>query len=274
MTEREDLRPLILIGLLVASAAVHGLTFVALGWMPLPGNVARELASVNVDVIEPPPEPEPAVEEPPAPEPEPEPELAEPEPPPPREPPPPEEAPPEEPPDEPPPPAEETPVAFDNIVLTNDTGESSFSVQQASGVDREGPIGTPGAQVTGRSRRGQPGGTPGGTGEPDAPRGPRVVAMADLSQDPTVPGSLPRLVERNYPREARQQGIAGKARVRIVINPDGSLRVGPVLSETWDGFGEACQRALRQSPRWGRPLGERGERVAVRSHFECTFDLY
>lgn len=273
MTDRDDFTLLVLAGVLALSAAVHALTFVALGWVPLPDNVGRELAAVDVEMLE--PEPEAVLqEEQEEEEEEEEPELAEPEPPPP--PPEPRERtePPPPPPDEPPPPAEETPVAFDNLVLTNETSESSFAMEQASGEERDGPIGTPGAQVTGRSRRGQRDGTPGGTGEPDAPRGPRVVAMADLSQRPALPGSMSDIVRRYYPDEARQQGIEGVARVGIQVDPDGSLRTLGVISESWEGFGRACQQALRRSPRWGIPRDAQGRPVAVRSFFACRFELY
>src|SRR5690606_34371753 len=141
----------------------------------------------------------------------------------------------------------------------------SFAVDPGSGVEREGPIGPPG-EPTGRRRRGVMGGTPGGTGAPDAPRGPRIVAMADVSRRPAPPRNMEDILQRNYPAEARQQSIEGVARVRIQINPDGTITVLGTMSESWEGFGAACQRTLRQGGRWEAPLDASGRPVAVRSH--------
>ncbi len=270
----EDSWGLVLGGVLVLSALAHLATFLVLGLLSSPGEVALALSAVDLEVVEEEPEPTPEPEEPEeAPEPEPE---AEPEIEPPPRPPPPREPPPEPPPDtppEPPPPAEETPVAFDNIVLTNDQGDSSFAVAPGSGVEREGPIGPPG-EPTGRRQRGVAGGTPGGTGSADAPRGPRIVAMADVSRRPEPPPNMRDILRRNYPAEARQQSIEGVARVRIQINPDGTLTLLGTISETWAGFGAACERTLRQGGRWRAPQDESGQAVGVRSHYTCEFELY
>jgi outer membrane biosynthesis protein TonB len=67
--------------------------------------------------------------------------------------------------EEPPAAAQEAPVAFDNLVLTNEgDGDSSWAIEQASGKSVEGPIGSPNAAVTGRSKIGVVGGIIGGTG--------------------------------------------------------------------------------------------------------------
>ncbi len=257
---------------LAVSVALHGGTYLALGGVGTVEEMERELASLDIEVIEPPPppepEPEPAVQEP-----EPEPEVEEPPPPPPepvrRE----RVPPPEEQPPEPPPPAEETPVAFDNIVLTNEgTSGSGWSVQQGSGREATGPIGPPG-QVTGRRVRGQANGTVGGTGEPTAPPGPPVVAIADLSRRPVPPSGLNALLEQNYPRTLRQQGVEGEAVVRIRVNPNGSLSVLGVQSETQAGFGEACMRTLRAAEAWSPPLDRDGRPVATVTRFTCEFTV-
>lgn len=273
MVSRDDLTWPILAGVLLLSALVHVASFIALGFVPTPARAALALAAVDLEVIE----PEPVIEEPePEPPPPEEPPELPPDPPPAppprpvREPP---EPPPEAEPPEPPPPAEETPVEFSGQMLTNDLGESSFAVPQASGEDREGPIGPPG-QPTGRRRRGAIDGTPGGTGAPDAPRGPRVLAMADVSRRPSPPGNMRDILRRNYPGEARQQSIEGVARVRIQINPDGRLTILGTLDQTWEGFGEACIRTLRQGGRWDPPLDREGRAVAVRSFYTCEFELY
>ena len=251
------------------SVLVHLAGWLMLSWAPPTAQVIARLAAVDVQVIE----PEPAASDlPPLPEPEPEPEEEiEPVVPPPRPEAPPE-PPPEETPPEPPPPAEETPVAFDGVVLTNE-GEGSgagWAVQQASGEDREGPIGPPGVP-TGRRRRGVQGGTVGGTGT--GPPAPRVVEATNLSRRPTPPSDLNRLLERNYPRRARQQGIEGVARVRVRIGADGRVRVLGNISETWEGFGEACAQTVRQAGGWRPPLGPAGQPVATIVPFRCTFQM-
>jgi hypothetical protein len=62
--------------------------------------------------------------------------------------------------------------------------------------------------------------------------------------------------------------------VNIQINPDGRLSPLGLRSESHAGFGQACIRALRRSPRWSAPRDREGRAVAVRSHFICTFELY
>ena len=268
MAQREDEHWPILIGLFVVSLVLHGLTFAALALAPRPSEAAIALAEVSFEVEEEEVVPEPEPEEP-----EPEPEEPEPEEPEPRAPPP-QPEPEEQPEPEPPPPAEETPVDFSGVTLTNEGGDGSFAVQAGSGEERTGPIGPPGVP-TGRRREGVPGGTPGGTGEPQAPRGPRIVGIADLSESPVPPQEeLRRAVAREYPDEAKQQGIEGRATVNIQINPDGRLVPLGLRSESHPGFGQACVRALRRSPRWTGPRDRDGQPVAVRSHFICTFELY
>jgi protein TonB len=225
------------------------------------------LAELDLTVVEEPPEPEPEeeVEEPPE-----EPDPVEPEPPPPT---PPRAAPPP-PPDEPPPPpppAQETPVSFDNVVLTNEGGDSSWATQQGTGVESDGPIGSPGARVTERRRRGTPGQVE-GTGPP----GPRVVALADLSRQPEAPdgGRLNEILRDNYPREARDQGIEGRARVRLRLMPDGSVRILSIVSATWSGFGPACRSTVQRAGRWRPGLDQAGQPVATTVSFDCNFRVH
>lgn len=251
--------------LLAVSVLAHGVTFVALGFVPRPSELALALTEVDLEVVEAPPELAPEPEPPPPPPAPPPPEPVRP-PPSPREPPP-------EPEPEPPPPPPEPPPMF-NQILTNESGTSSFAMQQGSGEDHEGPIG-PVGRTSSPTREGMRGGAPGGTGSAPAPSGPRVVGIADLSSPPVPPqDALRRAVERAFPEEAKQQGIEGLAQINIQINPDGSLRVLGVRSETHAGFGRACMQALRQSPRWGGPRDMEGRPVAVRSHFTCTFELH
>jgi TonB family protein len=211
------------------------------------------------------PEPEEEVAEPAAPEEPPEPEPVKP---------PPEpktfkapEDPPEEP-AEPPAAAPETPVAFDNVVLTNDGDEpSSWAIEPGSGKSREGPIGRPDAVVTGRSRDGIVGGIVGGTGLGV------VVDVGDLSKQP-IPPSLKRKLEKLYPKKARQEGIEGEAVLRLQIAPDGLPFKIRIISEDPTGYdlGQACMKTLQGEP-WKPPIDKNGKPVTTRITYRCGFEI-
>jgi TonB family protein len=124
-----------------------------------------------------------------------------------------------------------------------------------------GPVGRPGARVTGR--------------HVDVPAqvvrpGP-VVAVADLSRPPEAP-RLEDALERNYPTQARQSGQAGKAVVRARITAEGNVRDLLVVSETAAGFGRACRDTLTGS-RWTPPLDRDGRAVATVINYTCRFEV-
>lgn len=179
---------------------------------------------------------------------------------------------PEEPPaerqEEPPAAAPETPVAFDNIVLTNEGDEpGAWAVDPGSGRSREGPIGRPDAVVSGRSRDGVAGGVIGGTGTGV------VVDVGDLSSRP-IPPTLKQKLENLYPKKARQEGVEGEADARLFIGPDGLPGKIRILSEApaGYGFGEACKKAL-QGERWKPPIDREGKPVTTRVTFRCGFEI-
>ncbi len=268
-----------LVGLLLLSAVVHLAVWSVLGVLPsVEEALAQQLAPVTIEPfdpepaaapVEPEPEPEaePEVEEPaPEPEPEPEPVVERERPTTPRPQPDPEpQAQPE------PPPAEEAIADFTGETLTNDSGEA-WASEVGNGAAMEGPIGQPGAQVTGRRREGVREGTPGGAG--GAEEGPRVVAVSDLSRPPAPPVSrLRSLLSDNMPRRARDLGLEGNAIVRIRVNPDGRVQPLAVVREDQEGFGEACRRSIRASGRWEPPLDRDGQAVATITTFRCGFTI-
>lgn len=117
-------------------------------------------------------------------------------------------------------------------------------------------------------------GTGPSSGAPSAPRvasAPTFVPAASLSRPPRAP-SLDAELERSYPPEARRAGISGKAVLRVAILADG--RVGKVarVSETYAGFGEACERTVR-SARWEPPLDRDGRPVATEITYVCRFEV-
>jgi protein TonB len=127
-----------------------------------------------------------------------------------------------------------------------------------------GPIGRPGAKVTGRSADGAPVRAPRTPAEP-------VVGLADLSRPPVAP-ELASLLERFYPAEARRKGTEGKAVVRARVAADGQLRDLAVVSETESGFGSACRETLRGS-RWTAPLDRDGNAVSTIINYTCRFEV-
>jgi len=171
-------------------------------------------------------------------------------------------------PKEPPAAAPETPVAFDNLVLTNEGEEpASWAMDPGSGESRAGPIGRPGAVVTGRSRDGIAGGVVGGTGTGV------VVDVGDLSRQP-IPPSLKQKLEKNYPKKARQEGIEGEVVIRLQIGPDGLPSQIRIISEEPPGYelGRACVNTL-QGERWKPPIDQDGKPVTTRVTYRCGFEI-
>jgi len=127
-----------------------------------------------------------------------------------------------------------------------------------------GPIGTPGAKVTGHSREGVAGPAH-GTGAPP------VVALGSLSRPPEPP-DLNAELERHYPEAARRQGTPGQAVLKARITPEGRTRDMVVVSQSAPGFGEACRATLRDSV-WSAPLDKDGQAVATFVTYTCRFEV-
>jgi len=269
-----------LAALLCVSALLHLTAWRLLGSLPSVGEVLASLDTPTVEIVAvddpppPPPEPElPTDPEPPVEPDEPAP-VVRPEPRDPR---------PSDPPpaDVPPPPTEEPPAPaleaeedFTGVTMTNDTGAGGWQSAVGNGESMQGPIGPPGARVTGRRREGVVGGAPGGTGTATAPSGPRVVALSDLSRRPSPRGDTNAVLQRNYPPRARQLGIEGRAAVAFRIMPDGTVVRVRVRSEdpADQNFGQACRRTVEQIA-WEPPIAADGQAVAVDASFECEFSV-
>ena len=165
-------------------------------------------------------------------------------------------------------PAAETPADFTGVTLTNDGPGAGWASATGNGSAMNGPIGTPGARITGRSRAG----ATGGGGASPKSDGPPVLALADLSKPPRAP-VLSDMLERNYPDEARKRGVPGKAVMRVRVMPDGHLRDLIVVAESEGGFGEACKRTLRDSL-WSPPLDLAARPVSTFVSYTCTFEVH
>jgi protein TonB len=244
-------------GLVAMSTATHILVFTGLGFVPSPSEVLAR-REMEFEVVEPPkpaPPPPPEPEIPPEPE-KPEPARprhakAEPEP--------------EEAPEPETPPADATsdePVAdFTGETLVAEGGVGGWSTRVGSGAPLRGPVG----------KIGDPTGATG----PPGPTGPRVVAAEDLERRPAPPAGMDPLLETNYPKRARLQGVEGSVLLRVRILPDGRLGAMTVLRETpegWD-FAEACRKTLRDGGRWERPIGRGGAPVATDVKYACRFEV-
>lgn len=246
---------------LVVSACTHLAFFVFLGLVP-PPSVVMAAKPLEFEVLEPPPLPELPPEEI-EPEPEPEPEPPKPQPRAEKAPTPTEDEPPPPPTEEPPAPAaEETPFDFTGVTLTGD-GNAGWSTAVGNGQAMRGPVGKPGARVTGRAA----------TGAPEAESGPQVVAEADLSRRPSVPGDMNASLKRHYPPQAEQQGVEGFAIASIRILPNGRVSRIRIKRESFTGFGDACRQALEETP-WAPPLDKGGQPVAFDiPTFTCRFEV-
>jgi outer membrane biosynthesis protein TonB len=268
---------------LLLSVGVHAAIFAGLGTFRLDPYASASVPPVEISVVEsPPPPPAPEVTpapEPPAPVAEPEP--VKPPPPPkvrerapkPVETPPPEQA-------TPPPAAAqaETIADFSGTTLTGE-GQGGWLSAVGTGGAMNGPIGRPGAVVTGRNREGvAAGGVIDGTGV-------RLVGESDLSRRPKLPSSdiLNEALERNYPKTARQQGIEGSASIKLRILANGKIEplrkdgsVAVAAADTW-GFGDACLKALKEVAQQHRveetPLDRQGQPAATEIRFKCTFSV-
>jgi TonB family protein len=162
-----------------------------------------------------------------------------------------------------PPPAAETIADFSGTTLTNDGAGAGWASATGNGGHMAGPIGRPGARVTGRHVE--------SSAPALRPAPPAVVAVADLSRRPEAP-RLEEALERNYPVEARQNGLSGRAVVRARITPEGEVRDILVQSESNAGFGRACRDTLAGS-HWTPPLDREGRPVATIINYTCRFEV-
>ena len=161
-----------------------------------------------------------------------------------------------------PPPAAESPADFTGTTLTNDGEGPGWASATGNGEKMNGPVGRPGAHVTRRVVDGDASG---------AGHGPPVVGLGDLSRAPSAPDLVDALAAA-YPAEARAKGLTGKAIVRARVMPDGRVRELALVSESASGFGDACERTLRDS-RWSPPFDRDGHAVSTFINYTCRFNV-
>ena len=156
---------------------------------------------------------------------------------------------------------EAPPPELSGLTLTSEIG-SGFAMPSGNGLAREGALRVP-ASLGREPPRPEP------VPSPRAPKGPRIVAVKDLSARP-FPPARDGALERNYPRDARSRGLGGTATLRVRIDADGVVRSLSVHDERQPGFAEACQRTLRGS-RWSAPRDRLGNAVATEIRYKCRF---
>jgi protein TonB len=125
----------------------------------------------------------------------------------------------------------------------------------------------------------EPGGAairPAISGAPSAPRAPvpsvpTFVPAAALGRPPRAPG-LDAELERNYPPDARRSGISGNAVLRVQLLADGRVGKVELVSETFSGFGAACERTVRGG-HWEPPLDREGRPVGTEIKYVCKFEV-
>ncbi len=154
-------------------------------------------------------------------------------------------------------PVAEPPADFSGVTLTNDGPSVGWASAQGNGKSMNGPIGRPGATGLGETTR-----------VSDASE---VVPLGSLSRPPSPP-DLNATLEAHYPPEARRQGLAGRALMRARITADGRASNLVLLTQSAQGFGEACRSALRDAV-WTAPLDRNGRPVATLVTYTCNFEV-
>jgi TonB family protein len=241
----------------LGSIALHGAAYASLGLAPKRGSEGRPPASVMFEVEEPAPkvaEPEPEPTPPPPPDQEQKVAVARPA-----------AAPPPPPVAAPPPPTAAAPVDLSGLTLTNGVGEGGWA-PMGDGSSRGGPIGPIGPKAKPAAV------VPVATSKPaliPAAGEPGLVSSRDLSERPRPP-ALDGALKNYYPPEARNRAISGTASLRVRIEPNGRVKTASILSESFSGFGAACQKALLGSV-WSPPRDQSGRAVATEVRYTCRF---
>ena len=155
------------------------------------------------------------------------------------------------------------PLDFTGVTLTS-PGAGSWASVTGNGAASSGPLAAPPRGLRAGAGRGLA-----GTGELEGAA--RVVGLASLSRPPRAP-SLDGALRDNYPRSARDQGLPGRALIRVRILADGRVAHSQVLSASAAEFGRACQRTLAGS-RWSAPLDAQGQPVGTDVSYSCQFEV-
>jgi len=159
------------------------------------------------------------------------------------------------------PPAAEEPVDLTGVTLTDGTSGAGWASAVGNGQGMHGPLG--------RAPSARPRGASGDSALSTS--GDRLVGAADLKRAPTPP-ELQAELEREYPLDARRDGVAGEARVRARVRRDGAVDRIRIVAATVPSFGDACRRVLGPS-HWSPPLDRDGNACATEITYVCRFEV-
>lgn len=109
-----------------------------------------------------------------------------------------------------------------------------------------------------------------GTGVVEAPAPPPPI-IRYVEQAPEFPGgraALDRYLAEHirYPAIAREEGIEGTVAVRFIVDGDGAITKGEIMSDIGGGCGREVLRVVIGMPRW-QPYKLNGR------HIPCVFNL-
>jgi TonB family protein len=160
--------------------------------------------------------------------------------------------------------APKTPVDLSGVTLTNADGSGGFAMPTGDGSERKGPLGPIGTSAPVAVKAVE-------SAEPARALSgaPELVASQDLSERPEPP-ALDAALRALYPEDARRRSVSGKASLRVRIDKDGRVRSASLLSESFPGFGAACQKAVLGS-RWSPPRDRDGRAVQTEVRYTCSF---
>lgn len=164
-----------------------------------------------------------------------------------------------------PPATNAAPLALAGVTLGGDDGSWSSAMGNGERIVRPITTARPAPAAKPRQQRRASAPSP----RPAPP--PADVALKDLAQKPSAP-NLNGALRRFYPAAAREQQVSGSAAVRARIGPGGTVTTTQLVSESFAGFGAACQSALRGSS-WSPPRDHAGRAVSTWILYRCTFQL-
>lgn len=246
LSQRESRRWGVLSALVLVSTVAHLVTLVA-----LPSLRARATAkrSVEMELYTPPPPPPPKVEEPEPPKP-----LE-----PPKAKPPPVKVAEVKPPPEPeaPPPPNDTPPPEPTKPVPLVVGISMTSTTAAGGV----------AMQVGNTTYGKASDQVVDPSQVKAYSAPRYVPPGGADTEPSVLGE----VKIPYPEEARRNEIEGSVRLKVTLDPQGTVQEVAVISGPGYGLNDAARDALRRFR--FKPATKAGEAVGYTFIYTYTFLL-
>lgn len=141
------------------------------------------------------------------------------------------------PPDQPPPPPDPTPAGGDEVVQMEDIAPAARGVPVKQGKRTNGHVG----------RGGSGGGTGAGSGSGTADEAPPPVSVATIKKAAMPKGDYSYFnTGTDYPAEAKQLGIEGPIRVRLIVDTEGKVKQATLLNRLGHGLDELALSRARQ----------------------------